>query len=338
MIAPQVLAEVKQYSSINTAPLRSLTEKVTLFGNSAGSADALLQVLDSEIGLSSNINVRGTDRASERAEAFVRTLEKLLLSPSDYSLMEVGRLCTFLTRIIQTIGTKQPLSTIPATKSIVDAGDGHNIETWSEPAGERRTVVGCRDKKTAQANGPYIVTSARAITMSENKPSTQIERLTLMAQPSPIKEGISLVTYFGQGKNARPEGEGAAITNTGIIVIGKHENGYPHGPCRQYFPDGETYTGNFFEGEHDGVGTSVAPWGERVVAQWSLGTIVSIISRTSSGGESPFEGGSARSTSSSSTSGDSKKDRNDPPQNPPHLDIGELYNTGGTKGPFNPKK
>lgn len=74
--------------------------------------------------------------------------------------------------------------------------------------------------------------------------------------------------YVGKVKNAKANGYGVAIVDTGSRYQGDWIDNQRHGEGTFYWPDGEYYKGSYANDQRNGMGSYYWPNGEKYTGQW----------------------------------------------------------------------
>ncbi|MCK8522318.1 hypothetical protein M0D21_12100 [Aquimarina sp. D1M17] len=74
--------------------------------------------------------------------------------------------------------------------------------------------------------------------------------------------------YVGQVNNAKANGFGIALFDTGSRYEGEWKNNLRHGEGAFYWPDGERYQGEYVDDLRNGIGTYSWPNGEKYIGNW----------------------------------------------------------------------
>ena len=85
------------------------------------------------------------------------------------------------------------------------------------------------------------------------------------------KDGSLIVTYFGELKDDKPQGQGTKIITNGDKYVGEWKDGKTHGQGTLTGADGSKYVGEWKDGKKHGQGTCTYANGHKYVGEWSDG-------------------------------------------------------------------
>jgi len=87
------------------------------------------------------------------------------------------------------------------------------------------------------------------------------------------KDGNLILTYFGEFKEGKPNGQGTETYSDGAKYVGEWKDGNRNGQGTDTYSDGAKYVGEFKDDKKHGQGTYTWPNGDKYVGEWKEGKL-----------------------------------------------------------------
>jgi hypothetical protein len=87
------------------------------------------------------------------------------------------------------------------------------------------------------------------------------------------KDGNLILTYFGEFKEGKPNGQGTEIFSDGDKYVGEFKDGKFHGQGTYTWPNGDKYVGEWKDGKFHGQGTFTGTDGTVKKGIWKNGKL-----------------------------------------------------------------
>lgn len=122
---------------------------------------------------------------------------------------------------------------------------------------------------------PQEIQRYDAVSFELEKARVQLDQLRSQLKDKSFGEYLTFESkkgnrmhYVGKVKNAKANGYGVAILDTGSRYQGDWIDNQRHGEGTFYWPDGEYYIGSYANDQRNGMGSYYWPNGEKYTGQW----------------------------------------------------------------------